>query len=435
MTDIAIKVEHLSKRYRIGLKEEIKKSLSDKASAWVKTPYTNLKRLRDLTRFNNDNGEDIIWALKSISFDVKQGEVVGIIGRNGSGKSTLLKIIARITEPTTGRVTYKGRVSSLLEVGTGFHPELTGRENTYLNGTMLGMSKYEVDKRFDEIVEFSEISKFIDTPVKRYSSGMRVRLAFAVAAHLEPEILLVDEVLAVGDFSFQRKCIGKMNEVTGEGRTVLFVSHNMGSIEELCSRTMILDQGRTEYFGVTSKAVVRYLSSGDIQLKQSEDLTQHPGRDKNIKIPFIKKIRLLNSKKKEVRSIKVGEEISFEVSINPEEKVTKNTKITITIKDKNEKIICKFKSEEMYSQQISIAKFVIVRCCWKSCWLVPGIYSVTAGVKNHFKRMDRIENSIHFEVRTSDIYGTGKLKPDSRGYIIPEGKWEFIGKNDGEYFN
>lgn len=202
------------------------------------------------------------WALKDVSFEVKQGERIGIIGRNGAGKSTLLKILSRITEPTTGRVSLKGRVASLLEVGTGFHPELTGRENIFLNGAILGMSKEEIRRRYDEIVDFAGVEKFLDTPVKRYSSGMRVRLGFSVAAHLEPEILIVDEVLAVGDAQFQAKCLGKMDEVSKQGRTVLFVSHNMGAISQLCSRGLLIDRGKYQSFGDISSVVSKYLSSG-----------------------------------------------------------------------------------------------------------------------------------------------------------------------------
>ncbi|MGQ9610173.1 MAG: ABC transporter ATP-binding protein [bacterium] len=206
--------------------------------------------------------DETIWALKDVSFEIKQGEVVGIIGRNGAGKSTLLKILSRITEPTKGFVEIHGRVGSLLEVGTGFHPELTGRENIYLNGAILGMKRVEIDKKFDEIVAFAEVEKFIDTPVKHYSSGMFLRLAFAVAAHLEPEILLVDEVLTVGDIEFQKKCIGKMSSVAKEGRTVLFVSHNMGAVTRLCSRTLWIEEGKLRLDGLSFNVVSSYISSG-----------------------------------------------------------------------------------------------------------------------------------------------------------------------------
>lgn len=259
--NIAIKVENLSKRYRIGLEEQRHDTFGGVITSWIKSPFLNFKRLRQLSKFaEKDDGEDIIWALRDLSFEVKHGEVIGIIGRNGAGKSTLLKIISRITEPTSGRIVLNGSVSSLLEVGTGFHPELTGRENVYLNGTILGMKKAEVDRNFDEIVDFSGVEKFIDTPVKRYSSGMRVRLAFAVAAHLEPEILLVDEVLAVGDVEFQKKCLGKMQSITGEGKTVLFVSHNMNSIKRLCTTAILLNDGKIEYAGSANSTIHKYLN-------------------------------------------------------------------------------------------------------------------------------------------------------------------------------
>jgi lipopolysaccharide transport system ATP-binding protein len=263
MNDIAIKVEGLSKAYRIGLKEQRHETLFGAAAAFLKAPLSNFRDLRKLSRFEGDDEEDKVWALRDISFEVKQGEAVGIIGRNGAGKSTLLKILALITEPTTGRATVYGRIGSLLEVGTGFHPDLTGRENIYLNGTILGMRKREIDVKFDEIVDFSGVEKFIDTPVKRYSSGMRVRLAFSVAAHLEPEILIVDEVLAVGDAEFQKKCLGKMSEVAKAGRTVLFVSHNMEAVDRLTSRCVSLRGGRLNLDGKTFEVVADYLRNGD----------------------------------------------------------------------------------------------------------------------------------------------------------------------------
>jgi len=261
MSETAIRVENLSKRYRIGLKEELHDTFVGALTSWAKYPLSNLRRLQNLSRFSDNGGsEDIIWALRDISFEVKRGEVLGIIGKNGAGKSTLLKILCRITEPTSGAASIYGRVASLLEVGTGFHPELTGRENIYLNGTILGMKKAEIAKKFDEIVNFSGVEKFIDTPVKRYSSGMRVRLAFSVAAHLEPEILLVDEVLAVGDVAFQRKCLRKMGEIAGGGRTVLFVSHNMAAMDELCDRTVMLNNGRIDIIGKPHEVISYYLN-------------------------------------------------------------------------------------------------------------------------------------------------------------------------------
>lgn len=271
MSDLAIRVADLGKRYRIGVREKGYRTLREAAIGIVGAPARNLKRLRSLTKFETGNSDgpadDIIWALKNVSFDVKKGEIVGIIGANGAGKSTLFKILSRITEPSTGFVEITGRVSSLLEVGTGFHPELTGRENVYLNATILGMRKKEIDGKFDEIVEFSGVGRFLDTPVKRYSSGMQMRLAFAVAAHLEPEVLIIDEVLSVGDAAFQKKCLGKIERVAREGRTVLFVSHNMGAVNQLCERAILLENGTLTLDGIPSEVTAKYLASS--RTKQS----------------------------------------------------------------------------------------------------------------------------------------------------------------------
>ncbi len=255
MSDVVIRVENLGKQYRIGGKQERYKTFRESITRTLRAPIQRLTAGRRAAR------SETFWALKDVSFEVKRGEVLGVIGRNGAGKSTLLKILSRITEPTEGAVYLKGRVGSLLEVGTGFHPELTGRENIYLNGAILGMRRAEIARKFDEIVDFAEIEQFIDTPVKRYSSGMYTRLAFSVAAHLEPEILLVDEVLAVGDAAFQKKCLGKMSEVAGEGRTVLFVSHNMGSLQTLTSKAILLSKGRLSREGVSSDVITEYLHS------------------------------------------------------------------------------------------------------------------------------------------------------------------------------
>jgi lipopolysaccharide transport system ATP-binding protein len=256
MTDIAIRCENLGKQYRIGERERYK-ALRDTIADTISAPFRRLKSIRNTQPPIRDSE---FWALKDVSFEVKRGEVVGIIGRNGAGKSTLLKILSRITAPTTGEVKIHGRVGSLLEVGTGFHPELTGRENIYLNGAILGMKKVEIERKFDEIVAFAEIEKFIDTPVKRYSSGMYVRLAFAVAVHLEPEILIVDEVLAVGDAEFQKKCFNKMKSIGHGGRTILLVSHNMAAVRNICDRGVVFEKGNLIDQGETNYVVDKYLS-------------------------------------------------------------------------------------------------------------------------------------------------------------------------------
>jgi lipopolysaccharide transport system ATP-binding protein len=294
MSEIVIKVENLSKQYRIGAREgyrTFRETLVDAAKA----PLQGLSKVfnRRSAVGGRSSGDDTIWALEDVSFEVKQGEVVGIIGRNGAGKSTLLKILSRITEPTEGRVELRGRVGSLLEVGTGFHPELTGHENIYLYGAILGMDRWEITRKFDEIVAFAELEKFIDTPVKKYSSGMYMRLAFAVAAHLEPEILLVDEVLAVGDADFQKKCLGKMGDVSRHGRTVLFVSHNMAAVNRLCGNAILLNEGRTEIIGTAGKVVDRYLhTSGEEESEyRCSDLRSAPG-DEDIRL---RAVRILDS--------------------------------------------------------------------------------------------------------------------------------------------
>lgn len=280
-----IKVRDLSKQYRIGARKESYATLRDTIAQAVRAPLNRFRR-------NGQSAKNTIWALKNVSFDIKPGEVVGIIGRNGAGKSTLLKILAQITEPTTGEVEIYGRIASLLEVGTGFHPELSGRENIYLNGAILGMGKAEIARKFDEIVAFAETEKFIDTPVKRYSSGMCVRLAFAVAAHLEPEILLVDEVLAVGDVAFQKKCLGKMDDVARKGRTVLFVSHNTAAVRTLCQRAIWLESGEVKEDAAANAVMENYLHhmqdnlasnlvsrSGDFTITRARTMDQN-GREK-----------------------------------------------------------------------------------------------------------------------------------------------------------
>jgi lipopolysaccharide transport system ATP-binding protein len=352
MTDIAIRVENLSKRYRIGLKDELPETLVGAFAQAVKRPLRNLRRLRRLTAFRDDGGTsqpsnlptfqrsnassvrtdvegDTIWALRDVSFEVERGEVVGIIGRNGAGKSTLLKILAGITQPTAGRAEIHGRVGSLLEVGTGFHSELTGRENVYLNGAILGMTKAEIDAKFDEIVDFSGVEKFIDTPVKRYSSGMRVRLAFAVAAHLDPEILLIDEVLAVGDVAFQKRCLDKMGEVTKEGRTVIFVSHNMGAVRSLCREVVLLEAGAIVSKGAVHQVVDEYLFMMGRRVVARGQVVWSPGSGPGSDHIRCDALRLLDGEG-EVRSVFLATEaviVEFEYTVH---KVLKGFRFHLT---------------------------------------------------------------------------------------------------------
>ena len=299
MSAVVIRAEALSKRFHVSVGRRGHDTLSDVLSDGFRT----------LFRRNGAGGPDTIWALRDASFEITKGQIVGLVGRNGAGKSTLLKILSRIIAPTEGRAEIHGRVASLLEVGTGFHPELTGRENVYLNGAILGMKKREIERKFDEIVAFSEIERFIDTPVKRYSSGMHVRLAFAVAAHLDPEILLVDEVLAVGDTAFQAKCLGKMNTVAQEGRTILFVSHNMAAIQNLCTRGIVIREGRLVFDGTAAEAVNEYLQH--LTQPTGSPFQENPHRSGPGGLLFTA-ARVLDETGRESRYLVAGRPASFE---------------------------------------------------------------------------------------------------------------------------
>jgi lipopolysaccharide transport system ATP-binding protein len=423
MSNTAIKVENLSKRYRIGLKKEIHDTMVGAVTDFIKRPIKNLKRLRKLSTFskNGNESEDIIWALKDVSFEVKQGEVVGIIGRNGAGKSTLLKIISHITEPTSGSVTFNGRVSSLLEVGTGFHPELTGRENVYLNGTILGMSKSEIDSKFDEIVAFSEVKKFLDTPVKRYSSGMRVRLAFAVAAHLEPEILLVDEVLAVGDAEFQKKCLGKMDNIAGEGRTVLFVSHQIPSIQVLCNRVIFLDNGTIVKDGQPDEVIGTYLHANSNIKNGIIDLSNYTERSSGTEIA-IKEAWIENKKGDFCNHFKMGDSLTvcyrFEAS-----RPIQNPGFGFGVEDIYGRRLFSANNYVMVENSTHFESLQkgIIHCNFSSIPLNPGTYYVSISiVENQKLIIDYIERILMFEIEAVDVFKSGKVFDSSQGiFFLP----------------
>jgi lipopolysaccharide transport system ATP-binding protein len=383
--ETAITVDNISKCFRIGLKKEIRDSFAGTMFDFLKSPLKNYRRYRSLYKFDDldihDRDSDnsslgVIWAVKDVSFEVKEGEVLGIIGRNGAGKSTLLKILCKITTPTFGSAEIRGRVSSLLEVGTGFHPELTGRENIYLNGAVLGMTKREVEHKFDEIVEFAEVEKFIDTPVKRYSTGMRVRLAFSVAAHLEPEILLIDEVLAVGDDRFQKKCLGKMGQVSKEGRTVLFVSHNMGAVARLCDRVILMENGRIALNGLPAKVISSYLDSGETH-GSTWSLSPPVKSDLDVQVTSA---RVLSWENKPSSFVDYNKQFKAEIVYEVNQPVT-NLTIFCQVIDMQGNILWTSwdnDSTEWKGRVREAGRYVSV-CKFPKCWLRPSKYLLSFG--------------------------------------------------------
>jgi lipopolysaccharide transport system ATP-binding protein len=359
MRDVAIRVEGLGKQYRLGGSRERYYTLRDAIQKW-----SSLRGL--LRRATRAEHRPRFWALKDVSFEVEPGEVVGIIGRNGAGKSTLLKILSRITEPTEGAADIHGRVGSLLEVGTGFHPELTGRENVYLNGAILGMRRAEIARKFDEIVAFAEVEKFIDTPVKHYSSGMYMRLAFAVAAHLDPEILIVDEVLAVGDAEFQKKCLGKMGDVAKGGRTVLFVSHNMQTIANLCQLCICLKDGFVDYIGATADGISRYYSYAHSKGGDRDDPTRRFGSG-HVRILDVQSYR---------KQYRPDEPKRFRLRIHRTDPATKKCFVSAHLVDQADQIICQCDSRFVGVEVAFAEPTVDVELTIREPWLKPGEYAL-----------------------------------------------------------
>ncbi len=423
-----IQSENLSKKYLIC--HETRggyTALRDVISSGAQQAFKNIKQTicrpfsKNASHQYSPSSEEF-WALKTVSFEVKQGEVVGIIGRNGAGKSTLLKILSRITEPSTGRVTIKGRVASLLEVGTGFHPELTGRENIFLNGAILGMTKAEIKRKFDEIVAFAEIDKFLDTPVKRYSSGMYVRLAFAVAAHLEPEILLVDEVLAVGDAAFQKKCLGKMGDVAKEGRTVLFVSHNMAAVQSLCQQGIMLVKGEISFCGQIEKVVRNYMQSVQ-ETTLGTDLSKRKDRKGSQWLKF-NKVAFYDIEGNELKHMMSGQDFRIRFYyLADKEKINASVLVAFNVKTNQGYTLANLNSVDAGQSMHNIYLQGCFECCWPKFPLRSGSYDCTLFCSVNGEIVDWVQNAFRLEVEDGDYYKTGKLIERNQGDILFDHKW------------
>jgi lipopolysaccharide transport system ATP-binding protein len=420
MSDIVIKAEGIGKSYLVGHQSNEKyETLRDVIANKTKSLLSKIHSPRSHANKN----KEVFWALKDVSFEVKKGERIGIIGRNGAGKSTLLKILSRITEPTTGRISVKGKVASLLEVGTGFHPELTGRENIFLNGAILGMTRQEIKRKFDEIVAFAEVEKFLDTPVKHFSSGMYVRLAFAVAAHLEPEILVVDEVLAVGDASFQKKCLGKMNDVAKEGRTVLFVSHNIAALENLCEKIILLNNGGLVMQGDTQTTIQYYLKTVLHSVIADTPLNERKDRSGNgtIRLTSFHVEDIQGNKLMAARS---GMDIVlvFGYQSHTKEQL-KNIDIGFSIHDKGTlTVLYSSYVGQTFSTVPSKGEF---RCIISKLPFSMGRYSVGARVTVNGQEADWPKNAVgYLDVETGDFYGTGREGFGNSAPLLLMGEWK-----------
>lgn len=424
-----IEVLNLSKIYRLGeigtgtisrdLERWYKMKIKGQEDPFLKIGETNEKSTKGVS--------DIVYSLKDINFEVKQGEALGIIGKNGAGKSTLLKIISRVTSPTAGSINIKGRVASLLEVGTGFHPELTGRENIYLNGAILGMRKKEITRKIDEIIDFSGVERYIDTPVKRYSSGMYVRLAFAVAAHLESELLIVDEVLAVGDAEFQKKCLGKMGEIsTKEGRTVLFVSHNMAAIQNLCTIALMLESGEIAHpIDFVDSIIHQYLS----QLKKASLLKLADRKDRrgegNIKLI---NFEISNFNDEQINTIISGDSIKFKVYYSIKRFVKPiNIRVAISVTRSDGFFISLFDTDLLGQNFDSLEKAEgIFVCLINQCPFSEGTYFINIAVRQNDIMEDWIQEAFSFEVIHGDYFDTGRTVPPGYNGVLINHKWELL---------
>lgn len=421
---IAIKIENLSKQYRLGLVST--RTLSHDLNRWWQTsilgkedPYlkigeTNIRESRGSSEY--------VWALKDINLEVEEGEVLGIIGKNGAGKTTLLKILSKVTAPTTGIIKAKGRIASLLEVGTGFHQEMTGRENIFMNGSIMGMTKAEINRKLDEIVDFAGIERYLDTPVKRYSSGMIVRLGFAVAAHLEPEILVVDEVLAVGDAEFQKKALGKMQEVsTIEGRTVLFVSHNMASVSSLCTRGIILNNGSIERTGEVEEIISYYIQSNkEIKIKSLNN--RYIGI--NSPLAYYTSIKIKNVNDEIVDSVKSGDEVTISLGYKAKSPGLKLNFYIGLYNNTGEKLLHLGSIYSAHNTHINITNIEgVAECKFKKLPLPEGVYTLNLSLHYINERVDMVHDAFKLQVESGDFYDTGKIPPSSVNKFLIEQEW------------
>ena len=427
MAEIVIKVENLSKAYQIGqigtgtISRDLERFWTTKVRG-KEDPFLKIGEINDRS---TKGGSDIVWSLKDINFEINQGDAVGIIGRNGAGKSTLLKLLSRVTSPTTGQIKVKGRIASLLEVGTGFHPELSGRENIYLNGAILGMRKKEITRKLEEIIDFSGVERYVDTPVKRYSSGMYVRLAFAVAAHLESEILIVDEVLAVGDAEFQKKCLGKMGDISkGEGRTVLFVSHNMAAVKSLCSTVLILENGKVIFNGETDQATALYLNSGN-SASDSNELNEYIQNQKDDSLLLTKV--LVNQNNSSADHIFYS---NLEVFIQIEYEVLKDVlglRVGFDLIDLSSGAVIfrTFEDDELKKAETVLKGKYVLRTTIPKNFLKGGLFAIKLAIGIHNVRWIVFDDNLIVRFSVTNIGGLNSAFLDTRpGFIMPNLQWE-----------
>jgi len=417
-----ISVENLGKAYYLGRKLDKHQTFRDAVVDAARGAATRLRQ-----RFADPTArDDAFWAVRDATFEVNRGEVMGLVGRNGAGKSTILKVLSRITEPTEGRAVLRGRVASLLEVGTGFHPELTGRENIFLNGAILGMSRKEIERKFDEIVDFADVEKFLDTPVKRYSSGMYVRLAFAVAAHLEPEILIVDEVLAVGDAAFQKKCLGKMGDVVRQGRTIVFVSHNMDAVTQLCTHVILVAGGRVSERMPPDEGVKQYLAmtneGADVPLAQKPRVWGQEAREK----PIFTGIRIITDSGHE-KVVETTGGVTFEVEVRDCEDLTDATAGVLICNTRGQRVAMFHTMYQAGMRFRGSKEPQVLRCRVPSLPLVPASYSIELVIAHEDRLVEKVERADRIDVVYRDVFGTGRVPNPSQGYVVLPCEWDRMG--------